>query len=136
MVALASFAMAERIRGLLGGPASVLLVLVMLAGCLFLWVGVPLGWLWIGSQVQSSASLGAALAVTMAGVVTILLLVTVLSWINGWHAWLQESRHGQLPPNSALEVIFVVSAGVAVVGFAVWFFGFAGASPVPLNIGF
>jgi heme/copper-type cytochrome/quinol oxidase subunit 2 len=137
MVALASFAMAERIRGLLGGPASVLLVLVMLAGCLFLWVGVPLGWLWIGSQVQSSASLGAALAVTMAGVVvTILLLVTVLSWINGWHARLQESRHGQLPPNSALEVIFVASAGVAVVGFAFWFFGFAGASPVPLNIGF
>jgi hypothetical protein len=25
---------------------------------------------------------------------------------------------------------------VAVVGFAIWFFGFAGASPVPLNIGF
>jgi hypothetical protein len=129
--------MAERIRGLLGGPASVALVLVMLAGCLFLWVGVPLGWLWIGSQVQGSASLGTALLVTMTGVVaTILALVTVLSWVNGWHARLQESRHGQSPRSSALEVIFVASAGLAVVGFAVWFFGFAGASPVPLNIGF
>jgi hypothetical protein len=48
----------------------------------------------------------------------------------------QESRHGHLLPNSALEVIFVSSAGVAVVGFAIWFFRFAGASPVPLNIGF
>jgi uncharacterized membrane protein YbhN (UPF0104 family) len=129
--------MAARIRGILGGSASVVLVLVMLAGCLFLWVGVPLGWLWIGSQVQSSASLGAALAITMIGiVVTILALVTVLSWINGWHLRLQESRHGHLPPNSALEVIFVSSAGLAVLGFAIWFFGFAGASPVPLNIGF
>jgi heme/copper-type cytochrome/quinol oxidase subunit 2 len=129
--------MAERFRHMLGGPASLLLVLVMLAGCLFLWVGVPLGWLWIGSQVQSSASLGAALAVTMAGVVaTIVLIVIALAQINGWHAALQERRSGHLPPNSALEVTLVSSAGLAVVGFAIWFFGFAGASPVPLNIGF
>jgi hypothetical protein len=129
--------MAERFRHLLGGPVSLLLVLVMLAGCLFLWVGVPLGWLWIGSQVQSSASLGAAMAVTMAGVVaTIILVVIALSQINGWHMALQERRSGHLPPNSALEVIFVSSAGLAVVGFVIWFFGFAGASPAPLNIGF
>ena len=129
--------MAERLRHLLGGPVSVLLVLVMLAGCLLLWVGVPLGWLWIGSQVQSSASLGAAMAVTMAGVVaTIILVVIALSQINGWHMALQERRSGHLPSNSALEVIFVASAVVAVVGFVIWFFGFAGASPAPLNIGF
>ena len=129
--------MAERIRHALGAPASFVLVLVMLAGCLFLWIGVPLGWLWIGSQIESSASLGTALAVTMIGIVaTVLLVVTLLSWLNERHVALQERRHGHLPPYSALEVIFVFSAGTAVVGFAIWFFGFAGASPAPLNIGF
>ena len=38
--------------------------------------------------------------------------------------------------SSALEVILVSSAGLALVGFGIWFFLFAGASPLPLNIGF
>ena len=128
--------MPARIREIMGGPASAMLVLLMLAGCLFLWVGVPLGWLWIGSQVQSSASLGTALMVTMLGILlSIIALVSVLSWLNRRHADLLERRNKPLGA-SALEVILVSSAGLAVVGFGIWFFGFAGASPLPLNIGF
>ena len=37
----------SRVREIMSGPASSALVLLMLAGCLFLWIGVPLGWLWI-----------------------------------------------------------------------------------------
>jgi uncharacterized membrane protein YbhN (UPF0104 family) len=126
-----------RIRGMLGGPASAALVAVMLAGCLFLWIGVPLGWLWIGSQVQGSASLGTALMVTMVGViVTIIGVVYVLSWLNRRHVELQERRNRPVGRSSALEVLLVSSAGLAVVLFAVWFFGFAGTSPVPLNISY
>jgi len=125
-----------RIREIMGGPASVALVLLMLAGCLLLWVGVPLGWLWIGSQVQGSASLGTALMVTMTGIlVSIVALVAVLGRLNRWHAALHENRDRPLD-NSALEVILVSSAGLAIVGFGIWFFGFAGASPLPINIGF
>lgn len=121
----------------MGGPASAALVLLMLAGCLLLWIGVPLGWLWIGSQVQASASLGAALMVTMAGIVaSIVVIVITLGWLNRRHAELQERRHRRAGRSSALEVILVSSAGLAVLAFGVWFFGFAGASPVPLNIGF
>lgn len=128
--------MLVRIREILGGPASAALVLLMLVGCLCLWVGIPLGWLWVGSQVQGSASLGTALIVTMLGItVSIVALVVVLSWLNRWHAELLERRNRPLR-SSALEVILVSSAGLAVVGFGVWFFLFAGASPVPLNIGF
>ncbi len=120
----------------MAGPASVGLVLVMLAGCLVLWVGVPLGWLWIGSQVQSSASLGTALMVTMLGIiVSIFVLVSGLGWLNGRHEALLEQRD-KAAGSSALEVILVSSAGIAIVGFGIWFFGFAGASPLPLNIGF
>ena len=126
----------SRVREITSGPASSALVLLMLAGCLFLWIGVPLGWLWIGSQVQGSASLGTAMLVTMLGITaTIFVVVIVLSWLNRRHAVLQERRNRPRGGN-ALEMLLVASAGIAVVGFGVWFFGFAGASPVPLNIGF
>jgi hypothetical protein len=132
--------MADRLRDLFAGPASAVLVLVMLAGCLFLWIGVPLGWLWIGSQVQGSASLGTALMVTMVGITaTIILVVILLGRLNRWHAQLRERREPARvtgPRSSALEVLLVSSAGIAVVGFGIWFFGFAGASPIPLNLGF
>jgi hypothetical protein len=129
--------MVSRLREIMSGPASAALVLVMLAGCMFLWIGVPLGWLWIGSQVQGSASLGTALMVTMLGiVVTVFAVVAALSWLNRRHVALQERRNRPLGRSSALEVILVASAGIAIVGFGIWFFGFAGASPVPLNIGF
>ena len=127
----------SRLRGLGKGPASALLVGLMLVGCLLLWVGIPLGWLWVGSQVESSASLGAGLAVAMAGAVaSIVLTFVVLGWLNRRHAAIQERRNRPAGGSSALEVILVSTAGIAVVLFAVWFFGFAGASPVPLNIGF
>ncbi len=128
--------MLARVREIMGGPASAALVLLMLVGCLCLWVGVPLGWLWIGSQVQSSASLGTALMVTMLGImVSIVALVGGLGWLNRRHVELLERRNRPAGA-SALEVILVSSAGIAIVGFGIWFFGFAGASPLPLNIGF
>jgi hypothetical protein len=128
--------MRARLREMLAGPASVALVVAMLLGCLVLWIGVPLGWLWIGSQVQSSSSVGTALAVTMTGtIVSILVLVLLLSRLNRIHADLLERRNRALR-SSALEVILVSSAGIAVVAFGIWFFLFAGTSPVPLNIGF
>jgi hypothetical protein len=128
--------MGARVREMLAGPASAALVVAMLLGCVLLWVGVPVGWLWIGSQVQGSGSLGTALAVTMTGIIlSIVVLIVILSWLNRIHADLL-SRRGREPRSSALEVILVSSAGIAVVGFGVWFFLFAGASPVPLNIGF
>jgi uncharacterized membrane protein YbhN (UPF0104 family) len=129
--------MRTRVRSLLAGPASVALLLLMLAGCLFLWIGAPVLWLWIGSQVQGSASLGTALLATMAGfVLTVFVVVTGLSWLNRMHTELREQRANPGSELSALEVMFVVSAGLAVVLFAVWFFVFAGASPIPVEIGF
>jgi hypothetical protein len=128
--------MRARLREILAGPASAGLVVAMLVGCLLLWVGVPLGWLWIGSQVQASGSLGGALAVTMAGtIVSVFFLIAVLTRLNHLHAEMLERRNRPMR-SSALEVILVSSAGIAVVGFGVWFFLFAGTTPLPLNIGF
>ena len=128
--------MLARIREIMGGPASAVLVILMLVGCLVLWVGIPLGWLWIGSQVQGSASLSTALMVTMVGILaSVFVLAVILGRLNRWHSVLLE-RRDRAPRSSALEVILVASAALAIVGFGVWFFGFAGTSPLPINIGY
>lgn len=127
----------DRLRELLGAPASAVLVLLMLAGCLVLWIVVPVAWLWIGSQVQGSASLGTALMVTMLGVIASILVVSsALSWLNRKHAHLREARNLPSSEHGALEAMLVASAGISVVVFGIWFFGFAGSSPIPLNVGF
>jgi hypothetical protein len=129
--------MGRRLGGLITGPASAVLVLLMLAGCLTLWVGAPLGWLWVGSQIQASASLGTALIATMAGfVATTVLLVIFLSWLNRRHAALRARRDRPSGRYGILEPMLALSAGIAVAGFAIWFFGFSGASPIPLNLGY
>jgi hypothetical protein len=129
--------MAGRVRHLFSGPASAAILLMMLAGCLLLWVGIPLGWLWVGSQVQGSASLGTALMVTMTGIVaSIFVVLSLLARLNRSHARIQEARNRPTSPTGALELIMVASAGLAVVGFGVWFLVFAGTAPVPLGIGF
>ena len=35
--------------------SAALLVVIMFMGSLVLWVGVPVGWLWVGSQLQTAA---------------------------------------------------------------------------------
>jgi uncharacterized membrane protein YbhN (UPF0104 family) len=128
--------MLARLRSLITGPVSALLVALMMLGCLALFIAVPLGWLWIGSQIQGSASLGTALAATMVGVIsTVFVMSAILSWLNRKHAELRESRDLPSSRGGALEPILVTSAGIAALGFAIWFFGFSGSSPVPINAG-
>ena len=121
--------------------------LLMFAGCLFLWIGVPLLWLWIASQIEGATDLGIALAVAMVGSIsTIILIAWAFPGSTAPHrvaaaprpraaeAW--EQRRRRRPTGGVLEPMIVSSAALAVVLFAVWFLFFAGASPVPLNIGY
>jgi hypothetical protein len=130
----------ERTRRLLPAfESAALLIVIMFTGSLVLWVGVPVAWLWIGSQIQGSSSMAAAVGTMMIGMlVSIAVLVSGLAWLNRKHVELQEARGLRLPPNAttALEHVMVASAVVAVIGFFVWFFGFSGSSPIPLNIGY
>lgn len=119
------------------GGSGALLVLIMLGGGVVLWVGIPFGWLYVGSLVQGETdSLGTAMAVMMIGVgVSIAVIVTALTWLNRKHAELREARgldaHGQ----TALEAVMTVSAGLAIMAFGAWFFFFSGSSPLPIGIG-
>jgi hypothetical protein len=110
----------------------------MFAGALVLWVGVPLAWLWIGSQVEGETdSIGAALGVMFVGAVaSILAIVWGLARLNRKYAEIREARGLESYGQTALEGVMAVSAGVAVIAFAAWFFLFSGSSPVPTNLGF
>ena len=113
------------------GASGVILVLMMLGAGLVLWIGVPLGWLYIGSQVQgASESLGLAILVMFVGVLlSIVIIVPALGWLNRKHLELREARgldtHGQ----TALEAMMTVSVVVAVLAFVVWFFLIEGPGP-------
>jgi hypothetical protein len=117
------------------GSSALLLVLMMSVGSLVLWIGVPLVWLYLGSQVQgATGSLAAALGVMAAGVVvSILVLMSLLGWMSRRHAELRQARGLENGGHVALEGIMVVSAAVALIAFAAWFLLFSGSSPIPFQ---
>jgi hypothetical protein len=116
------------------GTSAALILLMMLVAGLVLWLGVPVAWLWIGSQVQGvTGSLPLALLVMAVGVVaSIVVIVSILGWLSRKHGETRGARglddHGHV----ALEGIMVVTAAIAVVGFVAWFFLFSGSSPIPI----
>ncbi len=118
------------------GAGALLVVAIMFIGSLVLWIGTPLLWLWIGSQIQGqTASLGAALGVMFIGViVTITVLASLLSKLSNIYRANCLSRGLADPGHFVLEGVLVVSAGVTLTIFAIWFFFFAGASPIPVSI--
>jgi hypothetical protein len=118
------------------GAGAVLVVLIMFIGSLVLWVGTPLLWLWVGSQIQGATeSLGAALGAMFIGVIlTITLLASVLAKLSDVYRANCLARGMNDPGHVVLEAVLVVSAGLTLVVFVFWFFFLAGASPVPLGI--
>ena len=124
------------VRLLRTGTGAALVLLIMVIGSLGLWIGTPLGMLWLGSKIQgATSSLGAAVGGMAVGVVcSILLLAWVLGRLSNAYRAISRSRGRPDPGHVVLEGVLVVSAGVAAVAFVIWFLLFAGASPVPLGI--
>jgi hypothetical protein len=118
------------------GAGALLVVLIMFIGSLGLWVGTPLLWLWVGSQIQgATASLGTALGAMFVGViVTVALVAILLAKLSDVYRANCRARGLSDPGHFVLEGVLVVSAGLTLVAFVVWFFFFAGSSPVPVGI--
>ena len=124
-------------RGLLRtGAGTILVAAIMFIGSLGLWVGTPLLWLWVGSQIQgATSSLGTALGAAFVGaVLTIAAVASVLAKLSDVYRANCRARGRDDPGHLMLEGVLVVSAGITLTGFVVWFFLFAGTSPVPLGI--
>lgn len=117
------------------GAGALVLVVMMFAGSLLLWVGLPLGTLWLGSQVEGATrSVGAAIgAMLIAVVAAVALAVVGLGWLSNRYRAIRAARGLEDTGHFALEVVLVTSAGIAVAGFSIWFFGFSGAAPLPFG---
>jgi hypothetical protein len=128
------------------GVAKVALIGLMAVGSIFLWIGIPIGWLWIGSQIQSDsgqASFGLYLGVLLGIIVSMVAIGKLLAGLNGvygrltgsevvrvrlpWHRSLRGQEEGR-PPRQILDVVMVVSVLSAGFVFMLWFLFFAGSS--------
>ena len=118
------------------GAGAVLVVLIMFIGSFCLWVGTPLLWLWVGSQIQGATeSLGVALLAMLVGVViTVTFVASVLAKLSDIYRANCLSRGRPDPGHIVLEAVLVVSAGLTLAVFVIWFFLLAGANPVPIGI--
>ena len=118
------------------GSGAVLVVAIMFLGSLGLWVGTPLLWLWVGSQIQGATqSLGTALAAMFVGVMlTVTVMASVLAKLSEVYRSNCLARGQDDPGHLVLEGVLVVSAGLTLVVFVIWFFFLAGADPVPVGI--
>ncbi len=98
--------------------------------CLSLLGPQPLGWLWIGSQVEYlTGAVTAGISTIMLGcLASLMLTMAVAKRLD--HAWrLVRRAAGHRQERGALEVIFASSVAVALVCFSVWFFLLEGPGP-------
>ena len=109
---------------------SWLLLAVELVLCLSLFGPQPLGWLWVGSQVDyQTGYVTAGIATVMLGCLASLMLTMALAKRVD-HAWkLVRRAAGHRQERGALERIFATSVGVALVLFTVWFLLIEGPGP-------
>jgi hypothetical protein len=127
-------------------PAAIFLVALMAVGSVIMWIGVPFGLIYAASQMSgsSSPSLGPYLVVLLGLPVGMTVVGKVLGWLDRRHMaitghagddrrpapWMKSMRGERASTRRAgvLDKVMIVSVGLAVVVFAVWFFGFAGSS--------
>jgi hypothetical protein len=134
------------LRTILSKPAALLLVVLMAVGSVFLWIVVPVGWLWIASHSTdtSAPTLGPYLLVIFAVPITMWLVGKVLFRTNRlyervtgtdsevrvqlpWHKSLRDSANSGRP-TTVLDVVMIASVSIALLAFGVWFFLFAHTS--------
>jgi hypothetical protein len=106
------------------------LLAIELVLCLSLFGPQPLGWLWVGSQVQYlTGYVTAGIATILLGCLASLMLTMALAKRVD-HAWkLVRRAAGHRQERGALERIFAASVGIALILFAFWFFVIQGPGP-------
>ena len=106
------------------------LLAVEVVMCLSLFGPQPLLWFWVGSQVQYltgfvTAGIGTIMLGTLA---SLMLTMAAAKRVDGvWKLVRRAGGHKQ--EAGALERIFAISVGVAVVAFCIWFLVIEGPGP-------
>lgn len=142
-------AVKTRRQKILWSPVAIVLVLLMAAGSIVMWIGVPLGLIWLASALTDSSqpSLGPYLLILVGLPIGMFAIGKVLGSLDRAHgrvtgrhdegpkraAWLQSTRDERGPQRkqrSVLDTVMIVSVLLAIVVGGVWFLAFAG-SPLP-----
>jgi hypothetical protein len=138
-----------RRQRLLWSPVALVLVVLMAVGSIVMWIGLPLGLIWLASTLTDSSrpTMSPYLLVLLGlpvGMVVIGKALGVLDRVHGHltgrlddgphrAAWLQSMRDERGPrrrSRSVLDTVMIVSVGLALLAGGIWFFAFAG-SPLP-----
>jgi hypothetical protein len=122
------------------------LIVLMFLSAMMIWLGSPIIWLWIGSQVTSSQApgFGPYMLVGTGILVSTGLLAYALARLNRAYEqvvgeartvrvrlpWLRSLRDERSPATrlTVLDFILVLTALTAIATFAAWFLLFAGSS--------
>jgi hypothetical protein len=131
---------------ILATPVALGLILLMAVGSVFLWIGIPVGWIYAVSKLVNSSqpSLGPYVLLIVGIPITMAIWGKILFGLDNAYArvtgqesevrfrapWLKSMR-GERDTRrrlTVLEMTMIVSVSIALVGFAIWFFGFAGSS--------
>ncbi len=125
---------------------AILLVLLMAVGSVVMWLGVPLGLIYAASKLADSAnpSVGPYLLVFIGLPIGMAIVGKLLGYLDRAHSrltrrgddgprrasWLKSMRAERTSNRrgGVLDTVMIVSVGLAIVIFGVWFFGFAGSS--------
>jgi hypothetical protein len=127
-------------------PVAFVLIILMAAGSVILWIGIPVGWIYAVSHMVASSqpSLGPYVLLIFGIPITMALFGKLLFGLDHVYArvtgqdsevqfrapWLKSMRGERTTARrlTVLEMTMIVSVSIALVGFAIWFFGFAGSS--------
>jgi hypothetical protein len=123
-----------------------MLVLLMALGSVVMWIGVPLGLIFLASRVADSSnpSAGPYVLVLVGLPVGMAIVGKCLGALDRAHmrltgrvdrtrrpaTWMRSMRaeRGSTRTGGVLDRVMIVSVAVAILAFAVWFFAFAGSS--------
>ena len=127
-------------------PVALVLIALMAVGSVILWIGIPIGWIYAVSHMVDSSqpSLGPYVLLIFGIPITMALFGKLLFGLDHVYArvtgqdsevrfrapWLKSMRGERSVGRrlSVLEMTMIVSVSIALLGFAIWFFGFAGSS--------
>ncbi len=126
-------------------PEAIALVALMALGSVVMWIGVPLGLVYLASKLADTPkpSMGPYLVVILGLPIGMALVGKALGALNRAHIRITGAEVDEYRPGwtrsmrgerrvdrrgGVLDRVMIVSVAVAAVCFAVWFFGFAESS--------
>jgi hypothetical protein len=127
-------------------PISLFLIALMAIGSVVMWLGVPIGLIYLASRLADSSqpSMGPYVLILVGLVVGMMAVGELLGALDRYHgritglddgkptqaAWMKSMRgeRQRKRRRSVLDSVMIISVGVALLLFGIWFFAFAGAS--------